>query len=293
MDTHGKPDTPARNGMLPEIAAGKSIPKVIHQVYFSKTGRVPAAIRRNIDKICRLNPDWDHRLYDDRHMEAFIASVYGERLLSYYKRIHRSYGASRTDLFRYLLMYKEGGLYLDIKSSLERPLQRVLYPEDVFVLARWPLGAPFEGWGVHKELRHFGLREFQQWHIAAAPGHPFLRAAIETVVHKIALYNPFLHKVGRHGVLRLTGPVAYTQAIAPLLHRHPHRLVDSHEALGFTYSIFAAPERGSHRALLSSDYVDLREPVAEPTGAHRTFWLTYTLLRKLKRQFKSGWAHAP
>jgi inositol phosphorylceramide mannosyltransferase catalytic subunit len=289
----GESNTASQTAMLPEFAAGCSIPKVIHQVYFSKTGRVPAIIRRNIDKICALNPDWDHRLYDDRDMEAFIASTYGEPLLSYYSRIHGSYGASRTDLFRYLLMYKTGGLYLDIKSSMERPLQSVLHPEDVFVLARWPLDAPYEGWGLHRELRHLGLREFQQWHIAAAPGHPFLRAVIETVVHKIALYNPFLHKVGRYGVLRLTGPVAYTQAIAPLLHRHPHRLVDSHEALGFTYSIVAAAESGSHRALFNSDYVDLREPVAEPTGAIRTLWLTYSFLRKVKRQVKDGFAYAP
>jgi inositol phosphorylceramide mannosyltransferase catalytic subunit len=285
-------DTPSRAGILPEFATGGSIPKVIHQVYFSRSRRVPAVIRRNIDKIRALNPDWDYRLYDDRDMETFIASCYGEPLLSSYRRIHHSYGASRADLFRYLLMYKEGGLYLDVKSSLERPLQSVLHPEDVFVLARWPLEAPYQGWGLHKELRHFGLREFQQWHIAAAPGHPFLRAAIETVVHKIALYNPFLHKVGRYGVLRLTGPVAYTQAIAPLLHRHPHRLVDSHEALGFTYSILAAAENGSHRALFNSDYVELREPVAEPGGASRTLWLTYSFLRKLKRQVKAGLEYA-
>jgi inositol phosphorylceramide mannosyltransferase catalytic subunit len=101
-------------------------------------------------------------------------------------------------------------------------------------------------------------------------------------VRKIALYNPFVHKVGRYGVLRVTGPVAYTQAIAPLLHRHPHRLVESHEALGFTYSILSAPGSGTHRALFRSDYVDLREPVAEPTGASRTLWLTYSFLRKVK-----------
>lgn len=65
----------------------------------------------------------------------------------------------------------------------------------------------------------------------AAPGHPFLRAVIERVVSNVDNYSPWRFGVGSIGVLRVTGPVAYTLAIAPLQDRHPCKTVASEEVL--------------------------------------------------------------
>ena len=63
---------------------------------------------------------------DDADINEYIGRAYGERLLGEFNRISPSYGATRADFFRYLLLYREGGVYLDIKSSMERPLDEVL-----------------------------------------------------------------------------------------------------------------------------------------------------------------------
>lgn len=77
-----------------------------------------------------MNPGWEHRLYDDADIEAFIRESYGDEILAYYHRIDRRYGAARADLFRYLLLYRLGGVYLDIKSTTVRPLDEVLRPDE-------------------------------------------------------------------------------------------------------------------------------------------------------------------
>jgi inositol phosphorylceramide mannosyltransferase catalytic subunit len=257
---------------IPLVAAGTSIPKIIHQVYISRA--LPPVLQANVDRIRALNPGWEYRFYDDGEMVDFIASAYGERALAYYNRINRKYGASRADFFRYLLLYKVGGIYLDIKSSLEKPLDHVLRPDDMYLLSRWRnvAGGGFEGWGLHDQLKSIGGEEFQQWHIIAAPGHPFLRAVIERVMRNIDVYNPVFHGTGKQGVLRVTGPIAYTQSIVPLLDRHRHRLVDSQDDLGLVYSIFGADNKRAHKSVFTFHYTALNEPVTSLTGIRKFIW---------------------
>jgi len=258
--------------VFPERA---SIPQIIHQVYYSKN--LPAEIQANVAKITGLNPGWEYRFYDDADMVDFITSNYGPRVLAYYNRINSKYGASRADLFRYLLMYKVGGVYLDIKSSLEKPLDSVLRKDDVYLLSRWrnARGERYEGWGCHDQLKAIGGQEFQQWHIIAASGHPFLRAVIDDVMGNIDDYNPVLHDVGKSGVLRVTGPIAYTQAISPLLQQYRHRLVDGQDDVGLTYSIYSADSNWAHKSIFKFHYTELREPVTVLTGARKILWTVW------------------
>lgn len=209
-----------------------SIPKIIHQTIKSKEGLHPAYVA-NIARLKALNPGWEHRLYDDQDIEAFIAADYGADVLATYRRLNPIYGAMRADFFRYLLMHRQGGVYLDIKSSCAHPLDSILRMDEAYLLSHWR----DERWGRYPELGPNG--EFQQWHIAARPGHPFLAAVIERVTANIAKYTPARDGTGRLAVFRLTGPIAYTLAIDPLRDKHPHRLVDA-EMMGFQYTVFGA-----------------------------------------------------
>jgi hypothetical protein len=266
------PLDPTPMQMLPTFAAAKTIPKIIHQVYFSKA--LPPILEQNVAKLKHLNPGWEYRFYDDDDMVEYIRSAYGSEMLGYYTRINPKYGASRADLFRYLLIYREGGVYLDIKGSMDKPLDEVLNRDDVYLLSRWPAaGSRYAGWGEHRQLKHVGGEEFQQWHIIAAPGHPFLRAVIERVRDHIDRYNPLIHDTGREGVLWVTGPIAYTQSIIPLLHLYPHRLCDSQADLGLIYSVYGASSGGRpHTSLFKFHYTALTEPVTELANGRRLLW---------------------
>jgi len=223
---------------LQEVEPGRSIPKVIHQTYRSKT--LPPEMEKNAQRIRALNPDWEYRLYDDQNIEDYLRTHFPQ-LLTYFKRIEPNYGATKADFFRYLVMYKEGGVYLDIKSSVTRPFDEVIRLDDRFLLSHWNQ----KSMGRHSDVS-LSRGEFQQWHIISAPGNPFLKRVIEAVCAKMDAYNPYRNGVGFHGVLRLAGPVTYTNTIAPLLDSYVYRLVDVEKDLGLIYSIFG-PEYINHR----------------------------------------------
>src|SRR3954468_19020335 len=111
---------PPDQEILTDVPEGVGIPRIIHQTFRSRL--LPEPIQKNIQKIREMNPEWEYRFYDDEDILDFIRSNYDSRVLDYFNRIDPLYGASRCDLFRYLLMYKCGGIYIDIKSSFSKPL---------------------------------------------------------------------------------------------------------------------------------------------------------------------------
>jgi len=238
------------------MIAGTGIPRIIHQTYPTKY--LPERLRDNVASLKNRNPGWKHCLYDDEDIEAFISAEYGPAILNRYRRINPKYGAMRADLFRYLLLYRQGGVYLDIKSSFSRPLDQVLQPADSYILSHWP--ARLREWGDLWELKAAGTEEFQQCFIICAPGHPFLKAVIENALRNITHYLPSIHGVGKIGVLRVTGPIAYTLAIWSIFERGPYRLVDSENDLGFVYSIY---ENQTHESLFQNHYSSGTEPVVK------------------------------
>jgi mannosyltransferase OCH1-like enzyme len=218
-------------------------------------------LKESIKRLRTLNPRWQHRLYDDADIRGFISQNFSAETLRYYKRINPVYGPAKADFFRYLLMYKVGGVYLDVKSSLSRPLDEAI-TGDEYLLSHWSnnkLGQRYEGYGLHPGLGPDG--ELQQWHIVAPPGHPYLEAVIARVMRNIDEYDPFMHGTGKLGVLRVTGPIAYTNAIEPIRQDHPHRMVDI-EQLGFIYSVTGGSAHDPrHELLFPNHYRGSLEPI--------------------------------
>ena len=249
---------PARDDADP----GAGIPRIIHQTF--GPGPLPEILRDNISNIKSMNPTWRHVFYDDTHVDTFIEESYGTDLLDYYNRIDRFYGAARADLFRYLLLYKVGGVYLDIKSTTRRPLDDVLHGNDRYVLSHWNnLSGERSGWGIHPELNGIARGEFQQWHIICAPGHPFLKAVIRQVLRNIDAYRPWRDHLGQYATVRITGPMAYTKAIFPILGLHPHRIVQDERALGLEYSVVSG---AVHSQLFPNHYVKQQHPMISSAG---------------------------
>lgn len=245
------------------------IPKIIHQTYRS-LAEVPDELRASMAALQSLNPGWRHCFYDDQAVESFIRSEFQPPIFAAYQRINPAYGPARADFFRYLLMFRVGGVYLDLKSLATRPLDEVLRPDDQYVLSHWPNqpGSLYAGWGLHASLPP-GLPEgeLQNWHLIAAPGHPFLQHVIGRVMRNIELYEPVRWDVGQKGVLSTTGPIPYTQAIEPLLGRFPHRRVREHGLLGLQYNVRESLGNNAHRQLFAGHYSERTDPVVLPAPA--------------------------
>jgi mannosyltransferase OCH1-like enzyme len=229
----------------------KYIPKKIFQTIADKT-KIDPAFQENIDKLKSQNPDWEYTLFDDSDIETYIKDHYGKEYLDCYNMINPKYGAAKADFFRYLLMYREGGVYLDIKSGIKFPLNNIIFPDDEYILTHW------KGRDKSKVLLNtYG--EYQQWHIICRPNHPFLSAIIKSVMENIKTYR-ISDGVGKSGVLKVTGPIIYTESIMPLVDKYKHRLILNNNMIGLTYTNL--PILISHKnRFINPHYSKIKEPI--------------------------------
>lgn len=229
----------------------KYIPKKIFQIVLSDKTDIHPKFLENIEHIKRTNPNWNYTLYDDKDIITYLQTYYPPIILYYYNKINPNYAPARADFFRYLLMYREGGVYLDLKSSTKSPLDNIIRPDDEYILSHHT--CPTQSC-ILQTIKG----EYQQWHIICRPNHPYLKAVIDRVLNNIENYTVDNFGVGKLGVLKVTGPIAYTQAISPIINNYNHRLLASSDFLDLIYNNLNV----SHTDLYSKlHYSKIKEPV--------------------------------
>ncbi|GHE43602.1 glycosyltransferase family 32 protein [Sphingobacterium griseoflavum] len=172
-----------------------AIPKVIYQTF--KTNKIPWLTRFYIWRFLKNNKGYRHVFFDDEQVETFMKQSFDARTYRAYCRLQ--IGAAKADFFRYAILYKHGGIYLDLDSDLIGKLDDALLPTDVAVIAH-------EG-----NFQQF----FSQWALIYDKGHPFMEETIRLMIENIE-QNKYPHDV--HA---MTGPTVYAQAIRNVLARQP------------------------------------------------------------------------
>jgi len=146
------------------------IPKLIHQTYYSKD-KVPNKVAENIRQFA---PDFKRKFYDDADIKQFLRKYFHPDVEA--KFISLKEGAHKADLFRYCVLYIEGGVYMDIKTELIKPISSY-FPENSIstVISRTP-------------------KEIYQGIIAASPRQQLFLALISAIVKsgKNPPYNLFI-----------------------------------------------------------------------------------------------------
>jgi inositol phosphorylceramide mannosyltransferase catalytic subunit len=248
-----------RQVRLPDLPMGREIPRSLHQIFLQGEAALPAPIREVRDCLRAANPDWAYTLWDTASGEAIIAETYGDAVLRRFRRIAPEYHAARSDLLRYLVLYARGGVYLDLKSTCDRPLDEAILSGDRYLVMQWNPDVRTH----HPELSHVETGEHVQWALASVRGHPILREVIEHVLRNIDRYSEWRFGTGYFGTLRLTGPIAYTLVVEQVRTRHPHSYVTASSERGFIYS--GLERTDAHFHLYDKHYTALKTPMVEPS----------------------------
>jgi hypothetical protein len=271
--------------IIPAVSMGDRIPRILHQHFLLGDEAIPQPVRSVRDALRAANSSWEYSFWDAPRAEAFIRETYGESVLSRYLSLRPEYYAARSDLLRYLALYVQGGVYLDIKSTCDRPLDQALRPDDKYLLlnfpkmmdgARSPHVDDFLKYGV-PEISHLPNGEYVQWVIVTVPGHPFLRAVIERVLANIDSYSPLRYGVASGGTLRVTGPIAYSLEIESIRDLHPHSGPMSAADRGFRYSGLEDSLMQHRQVFGRNCYHDLEIPMVDGSRA------TAAIARLLRR----------
>jgi len=87
------------------------IPRNIFQAWHSDT--LLNSVKFCIENVKSSNPNFNYYLYNDNKCREFIKEFYPEDVLKAYDSIIPA--AIKIDLWRYCVLYKYGGIYLDVK----------------------------------------------------------------------------------------------------------------------------------------------------------------------------------
>ena len=153
-----------------------------------------------------LNPEYEFYLYNDNQVREYISEHWGGFLTGVYDSIGEEYFPAKIDLWRYLIIYEKGGVYLDDKSGPVKALRNLIKPRDRMIISTW-------GENVTRWKKDYGHNkgEFTNWCIISEPKHPMIKCIILDIIRKII--NSEGLEIGKMGVLNLTGPIGSTTTI--------------------------------------------------------------------------------
>lgn len=98
------------------------IPKTIFQTHEHKYEELPQHLRQIVMSWKNLNPGWNYVYHDKDQREQYVLQNGGE-LYDIYKRVK---GPHKADIWRYLIVQAEGGVYADMDSFCTTPMDYIL-----------------------------------------------------------------------------------------------------------------------------------------------------------------------
>ena len=162
------------------------IPKIIHQTW--KTNVIPEEWEDAVESCKTVNDEYKYILWTDKTMKEFVEKEYPEFL-----NVYKSYphNIQRCDAFRYLVLYKYGGIYLDMDIICKKKLNTFLKYD--FVLTK-----------------SSNINSYTNMFLMVVPKHPFIKFCIDNLPNYADSYAYF----GRHlHVYNSTGPSFLTNMI--------------------------------------------------------------------------------
>jgi Glycosyltransferase sugar-binding region containing DXD motif len=205
---------PAR---MPLPPSSQRIPRVIFVSWYTRKLHVMQFI--SIMSILAHNPEYELIFMVDHEIDRYVCANYPE-YVSEFSRLKS--GAARVDVWRMMVMYQYGGVYLDFDNTAvgHIPIQG----NDTIVTS---VRNDF----THSRKNIFGILE--HWAFAIAPKSLLVNRTLDIIKQNIKdpsrIDDPFLKKQVESETMRLTGPVPFQEALHELLHEaecekeHNHR----------------------------------------------------------------------
>jgi hypothetical protein len=180
------------------------IPKKIHQIWFDWGKPQPSAKHQiYINELKILHPEWQYKLWGKEEARDFIKKHVPQYLDTY---DDLPYNIQRCDLFRLIVLFKQGGFYFDIDIRPTRAIDDLC--EYGVIIARQFVGGTLSNY-------FFGCK----------PEHPFILKIIKEIIAHHPLKRKGLTFWSRgHYIMVSTGPEMMQQ----VYERNLNLLSDAH-----------------------------------------------------------------
>ena len=173
----------------PRISSGsyQKIPRIIHQTF--KNNTVTDVFYHNARSFIDLNPEYQYEFYDDERVKQFIENFDCTEFAFDRNTLIKAYndikpGAGKADIFRYLVIYELGGVYIDIDSRCVKPLSKSIDSDSDIVTCVQGVAYNYDN---HKD-RWYHL--FPQWVLMHSPKSIIMKEIIEVCINAVSTRTP-------------------------------------------------------------------------------------------------------
>lgn len=183
----------------------QKVPRMIFQTM--ETSYVPQRMYDHVSQLWKMNPDYEYRFYDNQARQKFIQDSYGKQseVAQAFSKINL--GVIKADFWRYAVLYKYGGVYIDLDASFKQPLSSIIQPEDDYLTGIGQRGDP------------------HQWVIICSAGNLAIGLALQDSTRRILKNEPLQDKRYRwHRVASMAGPPILNLALKQHLNQVEQRL---------------------------------------------------------------------
>jgi hypothetical protein len=204
---------------------GGRIPKRVYQTWLRP--ELPLILAREVKRFRRLNPDYSFCFFDNQRMSDYMETNYfGHPILKAFQDVRMP--AEKADIWRYCILYREGGVYADIKSALKVPISTLLTPDaselisfegntwknflDVTCYADPRVFLPAPPDSIRSNLEH-PYNVIVNWFLCFEKGSPILEQVINLIVRHCAFYRGRMFEIVNIAGNHFTGPLAFTQGV--------------------------------------------------------------------------------
>lgn len=153
-----------------------------------KTQNLPNKIEKILIKNRELNPEHEFIIYTDEQTYDFVNSNFSGEIFDAFSKL--KHPVARADFWRYLILYKYGGCYLDIDSKFNNSINDFVNNNDEALIS------------AEKNPNNY-----VQWALFYKKEHPILMRTVELIISNI---NKGLFK---NNIESLTGPKIYAESI--------------------------------------------------------------------------------
>lgn len=143
----------------------QKIPLKIYQTW--KNNTVSPDIAETIEELKRMNPEYEYYFFSDQDCKDYLEANYGKEYVLAFNRLKP--GAFKSDFWRYAILAKEGGIYIDLDMKVNKPFREFINPDtDFYVVKDIPDSAIYQAF------------------IAVIPNHPVLIGSVKECFENIS-----------------------------------------------------------------------------------------------------------
>ena len=154
------------------------IPKKIHLAWVNTDllNSNSPLVTEGVKKLIELNPEWEVTIHTDDDVDAYLKEKLDESL---YALIGDKHPVQKTDLWRLIKIYAEGGVYMDIDRFCDTPLDDLIDEEKT----KWVLPI----------CRDY---DFSQDFIMSVPLNPAIETAINLFIDRLLQGHTNIYLLG-------------------------------------------------------------------------------------------------